>query len=491
MSKDLEIIRKFCEDGNGKRLLKLSEKIKILFIHAARVAIYRHGIRSKKRKLAYTVLEVLSPLDCIKRSKIELREVQKNVSRYFNTHDALLLVWGTGCGKTLAALTISQCYIDRHPKDNVIMISPASLLGNFKKEMKKYGGKLMDRYHFYSFEKFLSREKKRKRIGCKNSLLIIDEVHNLRNYMGVKYEAAMECAKRARKVLLLTATPVVNTLRDLVSIVNLLSRSYAIAPAFRGKTPKRKMVVDEKKRKVVPKIYKNAKRYLKIPAKVPKEGESYKDTLTALDSLTDLLDGKVSYQEKCSSPDFPDFEIHREAVQMSPDYYKRYLDAVINMEIDLFNRPEVFLHGYRKALNKSGLENEYYSDKLEKAFSLIGNKQSVIYSTWLEFGMEPITHVLDQMKLKYSIISGSVNKSDREKAVRDFNDEKVQILLITKAGGEGIDLKGVRNIIIIDPTWNPSSMEQIMGRGIRYKSHDHLPPEERKGLTVTMFNVQN
>ena len=77
------------------------------------------------------------------------------------------------------------------------------------------------------------------------------------------------------------------------------------------------------------------------------------------------------------------------------------------------------------------------------------------------------------------VISGSVASGTRMKIVEKFNNQDVQVLIITLAGSEGLDLKGTRNIIILDPVWNPAIMEQITGRGIRYKSHVHLPADER------------
>ena len=45
---------------------------------------------------------------------------------------------------------------------------------------------------------------------------------------------------------------------------------------------------------------------------------------------------------------------------------------------------------------------------------------------------------------------------------------------------EGIDLKEVRVVIVMDPVWDYSGILQIRGRAIRYKSHENLPSEERK-----------
>ena len=53
------------------------------------------------------------------------------------------------------------------------------------------------------------------------------------------------------------------------------------------------------------------------------------------------------------------------------------------------------------------------------------------------------------------------------------------------AGSEGLDLKETNDVIILDPVWNPSIMEQIIGRAVRYKSHSKLPIEKR------VVNVHN
>ena len=41
-------------------------------------------------------------------------------------------------------------------------------------------------------------------------------------------------------------------------------------------------------------------------------------------------------------------------------------------------------------------------------------------------------------------------------------------------------MKNTRSIQIVDPHWNKNRIEQVIGRGIRYKSHDALPKRERK-----------
>ena len=95
--------------------------------------------------------------NCITRSDMTLRDDQKKVVLHLDKHDKLLVVHGTGCGKTLSAVAISQCYLDKYPRHNIIFVGPSSLLDNFKKEMMAYGSWDFNNYQFYSFQTFARR----------------------------------------------------------------------------------------------------------------------------------------------------------------------------------------------------------------------------------------------------------------------------------------------------------------------------------------------
>jgi hypothetical protein len=61
-----------------------------------------------------------------------------------------------------------------------------------------------------------------------------------------------------------------------------------------------------------------------------------------------------------------------------------------------------------------------------------------------------------------------------------------QVLLITDAGSESIDLAGTRHIVFLDPTWTPALENQIIGRGQRFASHAHLEESKR---TVNVWKL--
>ena len=82
---------------------------------------------------------------------------------------------------------------------------------------------------------------------------------------------------------------------------------------------------------------------------------------------------------------------------------------------------------------------------------------------------------------------------NREQLLRHFNDKRnkrgqiIKILLITEAGAEGITLKNVRQLHVMEPYWNEVLIRQVIGRAKRIYSHIALPEEERD---VTVFRYE-
>jgi len=68
-------------------------------------------------------------------------------------------------------------------------------------------------------------------------------------------------------------------------------------------------------------------------------------------------------------------------------------------------------------------------------------------------------------------------KSNEEKYL---HGEVIKAIGITGAGAEGISLRNVRQVHIMEPFWNLVRLEQVKGRAIRICSHMDLPVPERK-----------
>ena len=93
---------------------------------------------------------------------------------------------------------------------------------------------------------------------------------------------------------------------------------------------------------------------------------------------------------------------------------------------------------------------------------------------------------------KYVIIAGSLmdNKNIVQEYINILNSSDnadgklIKVIIGTRVTGEGVDMRGIRQIHILEPWWNLSRLEQIIGRGIRYKSHMHL---DEKNRNVELF----
>ena len=410
--------------------------------------------------------------ECVERSNLPLKAHQKKVVRFMRDNRGLLVVHGTGTGKTLTAVTISQCYLDDNPTHKVVFIGPASLETNFKKELDNYGVTTLDiarHYKFYSFEKFLGITKRRNLnkvvddkdrskmgwplnpINLKNSLLIIDEAHNSRNPMTATARAIEESSFTADKVLLLTATPFVNSMWDYIPLINMIYGKYIVGT---NKEFRDGLVFD----------------YLSKSRDPSKED---------LHTFKSLLHDKVDVVNKREKKDFPERKDHMIYVKMTPAYLEAYTKLMERQKVAgiFFKNPRRFYNGYRRAVNMAG--PEYFSSKVQKAVPYLEKGKALLYSNWLQFGVEPISRALKKAGISFKKFTGKTPKSKREQVIDDFNEGKFQVLIVSSAGGEGLDLKGVRSVVVLDPPWNDASLQQVIGRAVRYKSHAHLPKKDR------------
>jgi len=63
------------------------------------------------------------------------------------------------------------------------------------------------------------------------------------------------------------------------------------------------------------------------------------------------------------------------------------------------------------------------------------------------------------------------SQSIKESITKRGGKKLICILMATSSGAEGINLKNVRHLHIMEPHWNPARHDQVIGRGIRLCSH--------------------
>jgi len=86
---------------------------------------------------------------------------------------------------------------------------------------------------------------------------------------------------------------------------------------------------------------------------------------------------------------------------------------------------------------------------------------------------------------KYAMYSGSEDLEERNEIKNIFSSSEnkygrdIKIILATSAGAEGLDLKNIRQVHIMESYWNNVRIKQVIGRAVRRNSHIDLPLNER------------
>jgi hypothetical protein len=181
--------------------------------------------------------------------------------------------------------------------------------------------------------------------------------------------------------------------------------------------------------------------------------------------------------------------------------YKKRIDNAIKKIVDnglTYLKPGV--DGLDKLSPKMRvmLQNINNSPGLVFVYSNFRTLEGVeLFSKVLEFnGYQKFnpSHLNDDIP-KYAIYSGSEDENEKKQTMKVFtsSDNKhgklIKIVLATSAGAEGLDLKNIRQIHIMEPYWNQVRIEQVIGRGVRRNSHIDLPVDQRNVEIFRYFSV--
>ncbi len=479
---------------------------------------------------------------------ITLQDHQQNVLEYFIANKnirGMLLFHGTGSGKTLTAISISEKF---KYFEEVVLIAPKSLHENFSKELIKYSGKnSLNRYKFVSSNASNMINKLETTIddisgleiknlhSLDNKFIIIDEAHNLLNGMvnGSKnatqlYNLLMKA--RNCKILFLTASGIVNNFYEVIPCLNICKGyiknedgiNLTLFPESQDEFIK--YFVDEKQL-----ILKNTDKLRnRMLGLVSYKGELYDQKVDTFYKMLKQTIHKEFYPDRLpikieiinmSSIQFGAYTLAREKEKLevkqamggiqSITKEKKTFSEIFGGEL---TRSNIFSRSTSYRIKSRQISNIYFPDdpsidvydKIEiyspKIYS-IGQKikkgrKILIYSNFVKAGIDPMSKYLqilgynnfDPNKVSkegengyYGIYTGDVSPEDRAKILNEYNksNSSLTILLISSSGAEGLSTKGTRDVHIMEPYWNWERSLQVMARGIRYYSHEHLPQEER------------
>jgi superfamily II DNA or RNA helicase len=407
---------------------------------------------------------------------IELKPHQKFVVDYFKKHNprGILLFHGLGTGKTITSLSIANLY----PTQKVVVILPVSTMKAFNDDINKM--KLdKSRFTLISYEssgKLLSED-----FYLKDKILICDEAHRLRNIDGVHISQLMNNINQAFKVILLSGTPIVNNPSDLAPLFNAIAGTNVLP------LNTEKFIFDYVKEETM----KETDEYNRVQITIQYMPQNMFDFKSRIHKM-------VSFHIPMNMTDYPTFEIHKRKVEMNKEQvteYRKVIDKHLKTEdryildyagdyqllqtLTSGTRINSFLSNTRQISNTV---NGY--DKSPKLLSILNELQkgklpAIIYSNFKTNGVFPMATLLSKNGISHELYTGELNTRQRDRIVNDYNNRKFDVLLMTSSASEGLDLKNTRQIHIMDLHWNMTKTKQVIGRGVRYKSHIELKESER------------
>jgi superfamily II DNA or RNA helicase len=178
-----------------------------------------------------------------------------------------------------------------------------------------------------------------------------------------------------------------------------------------------------------------------------------------------------------------------------------YKNRINNAIAKLVENGNIYFRPGPDGLDKLSPKMKLILQNIQKSNGLI-----FVYSNFRTLeGIELLSKVLDfngfskygvnDDNKKYAIYSGSEDEKEKKDVLKIFtsNENKhgkfLKIILATSAGAEGLDLKNIRQIHIMEPYWNQMRIEQVIGRGVRRNSHISLPENERNIEIFRYFSV--
>lgn len=364
-----------------------------------------------------------------------------------------------GLGKTLQTITYLLSEKEEGSfKGKALIVAPASLIYNWKAELKKFAPNLVggviagnknERENLLIHSQFdvliTSYTSLRQDIQLYQSLeidyLILDEAQMVKNSTTKTAQALKQL--RVTKRFALSGTPIENNLDELWSLFQLiLPGLFPTKVIFRGMAP------EEIAKMIRPFILRREKKFVldDLPEKI--ESNIY-SSLTE-EQKTIYLAYLKKMQEDVQAMNQKSFQKNRLSIL-----------AGLTRLRQICCDPSLFMDEYQGGSGKLEQVKELLMNAKE-------NKRRVLLFSQFTSMLSIIEKELQEIGISTFYLRGSTQPKQRLKMVEAFNHGEKDVFLISlKAGGTGLNLTGGDTVILYDLWWNPAVEEQAAGRAHR------------------------
>lgn len=373
-----------------------------------------------------------------------------------------LLADEMGLGKTLQTLTwLSLARTDPDAKGKpALIVCPTSLVRNWEAEAAKFTPWMKrlivsgpDRVRVFdaipaadvvvTSYALLQRDLEDAYLDKEFSVVVLDEAQHIKNRSTRNAKAAKSL--RSVQKLVLTGTPVENSVSDVWSIFDFLLPNYlGDYPTFKETTEvpaqgggkEGAAVLERLRHKIHPFILRRLKKDVAkdLPDKI------VRIAYCPMDEEQQRLTNEVRMRAKAASTKFE-------------------MLAVLMRMRQLANHPALV----EKSSTAGSGKLEAFFDILDEAMD--GGHRTLVFSQFVGM-LSILRRELEKRDIPYCYLDGSTK--DRLGECRRFNQGDMPVFLISlHAGGTGLNLTGADTVIHFDPWWNPAVENQATDRAHR------------------------
>lgn len=374
-----------------------------------------------------------------------------------------------GLGKTLQAISAITQHHNENKDAHSLIICPTSLLYNWKEELHKFNPTLkvmvsegipsqrkkqLGRLHEFDVV-ITSYTLLQKDIETYSqtafSYAILDEAQHIKN-RGTRNAKSVKMVQAAHR-LILTGTPIENSLEDLWSLMDYL----------------------------MPGFLSTFDRFMEKFVRVT--GETQKANLEYLrNKISPFIMRRMKVDVLKDLPPIDELTYHCQLTPTQLDLYKSYAqtarDELVKLvEKEGFDKVQIHILAtltrlkqicchpaiFAKEKAEPG-DSAKYDMLLELLQTLVeGNHKTVIFSQYTRM-LHIMREDFEQRGIPFAYLDGS--SKNRLQTVNEFNENpKIPVFLVSlKAGGTGLNLVGADTVIHYDMWWNPAVENQATDR---------------------------
>jgi len=378
-----------------------------------------------------------------------------------------------GLGKTIEAGLILKEYLVRRLVKKVLILVPASLINQWVKELhEKFYIQAVPYRKNFSWQTIdiviasldtAKRPPHREQILSENyDFVIIDEAHKLKNEKTINYQFVKSIKKTY--CLLLTATPLQNSLIEVFNLVSILK------PGLLGNLDTFKKTFGHKRHELM------NNEYLKqLVQQVMVRNTRKKMISTDVKRHINTVDLNFSEEE----------QQFYQMIQQNTAELPKLITTTLQREF-CSSREACFmtLQNLQNKYNEPNSSIEHLVDtvkqlphhkKAERVVQLIKEigDQKVIIFTEYRATQYYLEHYLTMHNISSVPFRGGFKQSKKD-WMRQLFEHQAQVMIATEAGGEGINLQFCHHLINYDLPWNPLRLEQRIGRIHRIGQSDDV-----------------